>query len=147
MHLQVIDTPDIFNQEMFKEDQKKEIEKWKQMVLPEPYFILLAVRCDVRYSPEEFSLYQRIKELWGKETFCKHLVVLFTFGDRADREIEQELKTVCQELKNVLRDAQGQYIVLSEKADLKSTQNEIKKLFNMLVKSDKDTLPSSPMPN
>nr|KAG5689253.1 hypothetical protein BaRGS_006373 [Batillaria attramentaria] len=96
---------------MNSQEKEEEISKWKELASSSPDAILLAVRCDVRYTAEEYDIYRQIKFYWGDEEFCKRLVVVFTFGDRQDRPLDEELKTVCPELKSVLKDAGNRYVV------------------------------------
>ena len=68
-----------------------------------------------RYTAEEHAIYRQIQRLWGDNTLQHRLVVVFTFGDCQDEPIEEELKTVCPELKSVLRDAEHRYVVFNNK--------------------------------
>lgn len=111
--MQVIDTPDPVNSNLTPEQLKTEIEKWKRVASPGPSAILLAVRCDVRYTAEEYDIYQKIKAAWADDSFKRVLVIAFTFGDRQDTDLEEELKTVCPELKNVLKDSGGRYALFN----------------------------------
>ena len=103
---QVIDTPDI----------STEISRWKDLTLPTPDVILLAVRCDVRYTAEEHAIYKETKKLLSLSDFSRRLMVGFTFGDRQDRDIDRELDSVCPELQAVLSDARRQYVVFDSTA-------------------------------
>ncbi|KAK7487679.1 hypothetical protein BaRGS_00021098, partial [Batillaria attramentaria] len=109
--IKVIDTPDITNCEMNEQQMQAEVSKWKTMTSPHPTIIVLTVRCDVRYTQEEHDIYRGIKSLWGDNSFCKRLVVAFTFGDLQGEKLEEELKTACGELQNVLKDAGRRYAV------------------------------------
>ena len=111
--MQVLDTPDVTNLDMGEIEIRKEVEKWRILTKHAPTVILLAVRCDVRYTAEEYAIYRQILKLWGKHSLRRSLVVAFTFGDRQDRDIREELKTVCPELKQVLKDANGRYRVFN----------------------------------
>lgn len=105
----MIDTLDISN---LPEDKAREkIEVWGKL---EPHAVLVAVRCDVRYTAEEYAIYRQIKQLWGDDSLCELLVVLFTFGDRQDQDIQQELETVCREL---VADAGQRYVVFNKKSE------------------------------
>nr|KAG5687501.1 hypothetical protein BaRGS_009434 [Batillaria attramentaria] len=115
----VVDTPDISDNDHFMDKQRKEqLSLWKRLAAPGPHAILLTVRCDVRYTAEEYDIYKQLKTLWGDSaSFCKRLIVAFTFGDRQDADIEEELKSsVPVELKNVLKDANGRYVVFNNRA-------------------------------
>lgn len=116
--VKVVDAPDVSNMEDMRTEQiQKEISGWQNLTSPSPTAILLAIRCDVRYTQEEYELYRQIKFFWGDNNFCRRLVVVFTFGDRQDRPIDQELKTVCPELKGVLKDAGNRYVIFDKTRD------------------------------
>ena len=69
---QVVDTPDITNLGLVdNDDAQREICTWKALMSPEPHAILLAVRCDVRYTREEHEIFLRLKTLWGCNSFCR----------------------------------------------------------------------------
>ena len=127
----MIDTPGI----SFTDDPagaKKEIDKWKEMTAPTPYAILLAIRCDEEYTHKNYRMYTEIKRLWGDESAFERLVVVFTFGDRQDGDIKQTLKTVCEELKNVLKDVNNRYIVFDAKASEDKKKKQTKDLFEII---------------
>lgn len=111
---QVIDTPDITNCEMDAAAMREEVSKWRRLTVPRPDAVILTVRCDIRYTAEEFAIYQQVVKLWGDNSLKEKLVVAFTFGDCQDEPIEEELKTVCPELKIVLRDAGNVYFVFDK---------------------------------
>lgn len=132
--VKVVDTPDVSNLEgMTSQKIQEEISKWQTSVLPFPSAVLLTVRCDVRYTPEEYALYRQIKLNWGDKNFLKRLVVVFTFGDRQDNPIDEELKTVCPELKNVLKDANKRYVVFD-----KTKQESVGHFWSSLVRHMQD---------
>ena len=62
------------------------------MTSGKPHVILLAVRCDIRYTPEEYAIYRQVKEIVDDGLMCQRLVVAFTFGDRQDEDIEEDIK-------------------------------------------------------
>lgn len=106
----VTDTPDVSNLGIDEKAAEEEIKRWRFF---HPDAVLLAVRCDLRYTPEEYQIYQQIKTALGEQYLRSRLTVAFTYGDRQDRNIDEELKTVCTDLKDVLRDAEDRYIVFS----------------------------------
>ncbi|PVD23995.1 hypothetical protein C0Q70_17272 [Pomacea canaliculata] len=110
--IEVTDTPDLSNQYHTVSEIQAEVKKWKGDPETTPDAVLLAVRCDVRYTAEEFAIYQQVKEIWGRD-LCRRLVVAFTFGDRQDRDLGEELGTVCRELNSVLNDASDKFDVTS----------------------------------
>ncbi|KAK7490354.1 hypothetical protein BaRGS_00018333 [Batillaria attramentaria] len=119
--IEVVDTPDLINKDIDDTAMQLEVSEWKKLTRPAPSAILIVIRCDVRYTVEEHEVYRKIKELWGSG-FTDRLVVAFTFGDRQDCDIKEELKTVCRELQNVLRDAKWRYVVFDNTARDKDTQ-------------------------
>ncbi|XP_070201249.1 GTPase IMAP family member 9-like [Littorina saxatilis] len=126
----VVDTPDVVNLDLTLEDMEEEVSRWKDLTLPHPSAVLLTVRCDVRYTPEEYAIYRQILKLWGDDTLKRHLVVTFTFGDRQDEDIRQTLQHVCPQLKSVLKDANGRFVVFDNKARDKDCQRRA--LFSLL---------------
>ena len=62
------------------------------MMSGKPHVILLAVRCDIRYTPEEYTIYRQVKDIVGDSLMCQRLVVAFTFGDHQDENIEEDIK-------------------------------------------------------
>ncbi|KAK7486083.1 hypothetical protein BaRGS_00022692 [Batillaria attramentaria] len=122
--VKVTDTPDLINSDMGLPKAAEEVKQWREELrsaYPESRYhaaILVTIRCDVRYTAEEYAVYRQVKKLWGGNTsFCKRLVVVFTYGDLLDGKIEDQLKTVCPELQNVLKDAKQRYVVFSQAAD------------------------------
>ncbi|KAK7105250.1 hypothetical protein V1264_016656 [Littorina saxatilis] len=128
--LKVIDTPDITTLEMTPDQMKQEVEKWQEMTKPGPDVIILTVRCDVRYTAEEWAIYKEISGLWGEGPRGR-LVVVFTFGDCQDLPIDEELKTECPELQSVLRDADWNYIVF-DKTDPVSRKEAVERVVEVI---------------
>ena len=71
-----------------------------------------------RYTAEEYDIYRHLVRLWGDSTLKDRLIVAFTFGDLQDNPIEEELRTVCAELQNVLTDACHRYLVFNNKVSV-----------------------------
>ncbi|XP_076457951.1 GTPase IMAP family member 4-like [Babylonia areolata] len=109
IRIKVVDTPDITNLGLNDQQKGQEVYKWRQLTESNPSIVLLTVRCDIRYTPEEHAIYREIMALWP--WLKKRLMVAFTFGDRQDVPLELELQTVCPELKSVLSDAGNEYVV------------------------------------
>ncbi|XP_025083394.1 GTPase IMAP family member 4-like [Pomacea canaliculata] len=119
--IKVVDTPDPVNLNLSKTEISAEVARWKSLAV-DKFAILLAVRCDVSYTAEEYDIYKKIKRAWGDNSFTSHLVVFFTFGDRQDRDIHEELKTVCWELRSVLADAGNRYVIFNNRAHNNESQ-------------------------
>lgn len=136
----VVDTPDPMNWDGDEKPQlNEEIQRWKSLTSPNPSAILLAIRCDVRYTAEEYDGYRRIMAAWKDNSFTRHLVVVFTFGDRQDKDIKEELKSICPELKSVLSDASQRYIVFNNQV---SNRDELLAEIQQFVRGmDMDMVP------
>lgn len=130
--LQVVDIPDFTNLGREQDQVRRDIGSLNRKVSRTPYAILLAIRCDVRYTKEEHDIYTEFKAIWGG--FIRdHLIVAFTFGDRQDRDIKDDLKKANPELKSVLEDANHRYVVFNDKHD-KHKGREVKKLMREIQK-------------
>ena len=111
----MVDTPDLANSDMISDSElRDEISRWRGMSTNNPTLVLLAVRCDVRYTAEECAIYRQILRLWGDDSLRQRLVVAFTFGDCQVGDLGEELRKVCPELKSVLRDADQRYVVFGK---------------------------------
>ncbi|XP_025111447.1 GTPase IMAP family member 8-like isoform X2 [Pomacea canaliculata] len=122
VNITVTDTPDLSNMSVDGNDVDRGIQSWQTF---QPDVILLTIRCDVRYTPEEFQIYKEIKKSLRDDYLCPRLTVAFTFGERLDRDIRDELKDVCTELKQVLEDADDRYLVFREEDDEETKRKHI----------------------
>lgn len=129
--VQVVDIPDFTNLEVGGDDIRREIRTLSSSLTNTRYAVLLAVRCDVRYTKEEYDIYKEFKTLWG-EGICSHLIVAFTFGDRQDRPLNQELNSVNPELKSLLNDAGGQYVLFNDMSDSNAKKIQKDKLWEKI---------------
>ncbi|XP_025083387.1 immune-associated nucleotide-binding protein 10-like [Pomacea canaliculata] len=130
----VVDIPDFTNLEVGGDDIRHEIRTLSSSLTHTQYAVLLAVRCDVRYTREEYDIYREFKTLWGKD-ICSHLIVAFTFGDRQDHnKLDKELETVNPELKSLLNDAGRQYVLFNDMCDSKDKKLQIENLLEKIGK-------------
>nr|KAG5711800.1 hypothetical protein BaRGS_023564 [Batillaria attramentaria] len=118
--------------DLSEDEAQREVAAWKTMTSPDAHATLLAVRCDVRYTREEHQIFLLLKKLWGGNSLCKRLVVAFTFGDRQDCDIEEELKTVCPELQSVLKDAGRRYVVFNNNASEEEKTERVLQLLQVV---------------
>ena len=131
----MVDTPDFSNllPKVTQAEAQQQVDQWKSLTQPAPDVILLAVRCDVRYTKEEHEIYKEIKNLWGDdEQFCGRLAVAFTFGDLQDEDLEEEVKTVCEELRSVLGDARKRFLQINNKATGDEKEQQLVRLHQWL---------------
>ncbi|KAL8612096.1 hypothetical protein ACOMHN_013975 [Nucella lapillus] len=143
-NIKVLDTPDISNLEDVDDDRAQQnVSSWKGLTSPQAHVILLAVRCDVRYTREEHQIYLQLKRLWGGNALCRRLIVAFTFGDRQDKDLGEELKGVCPELKQVLRDASQRYVLFNNNdrdSSPEGKERQVVTLLKMVEKLDAEVL-------
>ncbi|XP_076457936.1 GTPase IMAP family member 4-like [Babylonia areolata] len=116
MMIRVIDTPDITVNKS-ESDQREEVRKWKRSLLKSFYspFVLVTVRCDVSYTEENFSMYQKIKKYWGCPSLSKALNVAYTFGDCQGHNIHEYVRNPPSELKKLLEKAKNRHLVFTNK--------------------------------
>ena len=58
--------------------------------------------------------------------------MVFTFGDRQDEDLGRELKSVCQELKSVLKDASHRYVLFNDRDSLQGKTTQVKNLLQVV---------------
>ncbi|XP_070203736.1 GTPase IMAP family member 8-like isoform X2 [Littorina saxatilis] len=127
--IRVVDTPDI---ECFSNNPRTEEENinvWKAATEFDPDAILYTVRSDDKYEGPTHEKYKRIKTLWGSD-FCKKLIVAFTFGDKSVRDIQQDIASAGQHLKNVVADADQRYLLFGSNYP---RADQVKNLVNMIL--------------
>ncbi|KAK7105311.1 GTPase IMAP family member 9-like [Littorina saxatilis] len=112
-NIKVIDTPDVTSWGFNEAKVRQEIAKWR-LYAKSPSAVVLAVRCDVRYTAQELDIYRTIIRLWEDDSIKDNLVVAFTFGDFLDRPLEKQLNKARTELKSVLADAGRRYFVFNK---------------------------------
>ncbi|XP_025111448.1 GTPase IMAP family member 8-like isoform X3 [Pomacea canaliculata] len=133
-NITVIETPDVSNLTLEDKAADDEIKKWSEF---DPDLILLAIRCDVRYTQEEYQIYKRIKRVLREQFVCPRLAVAFTFGDRLNTNIEDELKSVNPELQDVLTEARQQYVVFSIEDQEENKEKHFSKILDFVPEKGK----------
>lgn len=135
MIIRVIDTPDITNCGLDSyTDRQAEVTRWKTILdSAQPSMVLLTVRCDVRYTAEEFDVYRQIQNHWQSLSLNKVLVVAFTFGDRQDYDIRDDVTNPPPELRQILQRAEKRYMVFTNK-DSDNRPAQASRCFHTLQK-------------
>ncbi|XP_070201257.1 GTPase IMAP family member 6-like [Littorina saxatilis] len=113
-NVKVVDTPDITNLsgEISKQD---EIRKWIDLTSPSPDVIVLAIRCDSKYTPEDFAMYQELQRLGLKSVLEQKLLVVFTFGDQRQPDFEGDIRRAGSNLHAVMKDAGKRRLIYNDK--------------------------------
>ncbi|PVD35802.1 hypothetical protein C0Q70_02767 [Pomacea canaliculata] len=112
---------------------EQEIKEWQNL---NPDVVLLAIRCDVRYTAEEFAILNEIRNVWGGNSLFSRLVVAFTFGDRLDGDIKDEVINVCKELQTVLKDCGERYVVFNSRGTDDDKKRQVREVRKLLVHLD-----------
>ncbi|KAK7487265.1 hypothetical protein BaRGS_00021493 [Batillaria attramentaria] len=114
---------------------ESETQRWIKEAKGKPTAVLLVIRCDMRYTAEEYAIFRQLKEELGGN-MEDNLVVVFTMGDflyRDGVDLSKELETVCDELKEVLREAKERYVVFNNKSpDPEDKKTQVKKLLQVV---------------
>ncbi|XP_070189758.1 GTPase IMAP family member 6-like isoform X2 [Littorina saxatilis] len=112
--LQVVDFPDV-TCDTAEEAALKEVQLCTTLTYPYHSATCVVVRADVRFTPEEYATYRKTRELLGEHMFG-NMVVVFTMGDKLPADYTnnfgEQLKQANAELKQVLKDADGRYVIL-----------------------------------
>lgn len=95
------------------------------------YAVLLAIRCDIRYTNEEYDIYKQFKKIWGRN-LRKHLIVAFTFGDKRSSNIKKDIENASDALKKVLKNAKDRFLVFSDLEDTNTKEEQVEKLRGMI---------------
>lgn len=121
--LEVVDTPGLCDTHVAPEVIYKELGKSVAVASPGPHIILLALRCDRRFTDEEYQAYNKLKELFSKD-MISYLIVIFNGMDELGDTVADQRKALKEEiskmpgnLQTVLKDAKQRYIGMNNKAD------------------------------
>ncbi|XP_060922823.1 GTPase IMAP family member 9-like [Limanda limanda] len=128
----VIDTPGVFDTSMTELELKSEIENGIALSLPGPHIFLLVMRLDARFTKEEKSAVNWIKEHFGEEA-NKYTMVLFTRGDQLKGGSVESVLAECPELRELISDYKAGYMVFDNTCMQNRTQ--VADLFEKIDKT------------
>lgn len=109
---EVVDSPGLFDPAKSNTKIIGRIGQSLHCMNPGPNAILYVIPIG-RYTEEEFNTYKRLKQFL-KDDANKHMIVLFTHGDRLVKEnvsIEEYLKRASKELTQVMKECGNRYVV------------------------------------
>ena len=89
-----MDTPGFFDTSMDEVELTKEILKCVGMVAPGPHALLIVLRADVRFTPEEARTVNHIRSTFGDD-IMRHVIVVFIRGDCLEDEGIEEILVDC----------------------------------------------------
>ena len=97
-----MDTPGFFDTDVDEVKVTKEIIRCVGMVAPGPHALLIVLRSDVMFTPEEARTVDHIRSTFGDD-IMRHVIVVFTRGDcLEDKGIEEMLVDCPPELSALL---------------------------------------------
>ncbi|KAG7513085.1 latent-transforming growth factor beta-binding protein 1 isoform X5 [Solea senegalensis] len=109
----VVDTPGLFSSQLSKHDLKTELEKALTLSSPGPHAFLLTIQLG-RFTEQEQQGLQRLQKILGPGV-SKHIVLLFTYGDRLEDMDISEFVREDQNLCKLLDKCSGQYQVFNNR--------------------------------
>ncbi|XP_025084049.1 GTPase IMAP family member 4-like isoform X2 [Pomacea canaliculata] len=115
LRIQVTDTPGVCDTHRSRAEVQREIVKCIATVTPGPHAVIMALRCDQRFTDEEYTAYQELKNLFGKQ-LTKYMILIFNGVDELrseGRTLEMELRNIPPKLRQVLDEAEGRYVGFS----------------------------------
>ncbi|KAK7497261.1 hypothetical protein BaRGS_00011555 [Batillaria attramentaria] len=97
-------------------------------VLPGPHAVLLVLRCDRRFTDEEYKVFQALKEIFGPK-LTDHMIVIFAGKDELEEEDFQEAIKKCKKLDDLLNESNRRYMLFDNKADVDTKKQQVSQLL------------------
>lgn len=132
--LTIYDTPGLFDpeNEMNPEEMFTRYQGLPELDTPDPLVILLVIRPDSRFTPEEQRTVEMIED-YLPDWLIKNTWIIFTRGDELERESQtiEDLIEESQDLKKVVQKFDNRYFVFNNAAQ-HPEQHEVKKLIEAI---------------
>nr|KAG5702711.1 hypothetical protein BaRGS_013348 [Batillaria attramentaria] len=98
-----------------------------------PHAVLYVLKLD-RYTPEEYSTYQNLKEVFDAD-IVKYIIIVFTGGDRLKNEtLDDILENAGPTFRKVAEECGNRVIIFNNLDKKKSKETQVKKLLEMTQK-------------
>ncbi|XP_076462889.1 GTPase IMAP family member 4-like isoform X2 [Babylonia areolata] len=144
--LEVTDTPGLCDTDRPPDVVMKEITKSVSVSTPGPHVMLLVLRCDVKFTKEEYNAYLDLQKIFG-EHLTRFLIIIFTradeFGDTYEARMDsfrRDLPTYPDNVKKILEDAGQRYCLINNKdpKDMRDshTRDLIKMMLDLVTKNE-----------
>ncbi|XP_050958716.1 GTPase IMAP family member 9-like, partial [Labeo rohita] len=133
-HITVIDTPGLFDTELTNEEIQREISNCISMILPGPHVFIIVLNLGQRFTKEEATAVEIIKETFGEKSLM-FTMVLFTRGDDLkNKTIEQCLGKPGSALNQLIESCGNRFHVFNNKETGDQTQvtDLLQKIDNMV---------------
>ncbi|XP_039902698.1 GTPase IMAP family member 7-like isoform X1 [Simochromis diagramma] len=132
VHLCVIDTPDIFDDDMKSSVRDKHVQRCKQLYESGPFVFVLVMHVS-RFTDGERDILEKLEKAFGREVRGR-TIILFTRGDdlqQAGLGLEDFLHTCQPDLKKILEKC-GNRCVLFE--NHRSDSAQVEKLMDNVIR-------------
>lgn len=131
LHVQVIDTPDLFDEEMLEPVRKKHLKKCEEYCMSDPCVFLLVMHVS-RFTDGEKNILKKLQKMFGKGVEEK-TVLLFTRGndlDLSDMTFDKFVNECGVDLKEIVEKC-GKRCVLFENQNRES--NKVEELMEVVM--------------
>ncbi|PVD24004.1 hypothetical protein C0Q70_17281 [Pomacea canaliculata] len=136
--LSVTDTPGLCDTHRSADEAFLEIGKSIALACPGIHVVIIALRGDHRFTKEEYDAVKTLQALFG-ERVRRHLMIVFTGGDGLADDIngmqgylKEQLSTAPKNLKEVLRDANNRYCIVSNAGTFETRRQHAKVVLSMI---------------
>lgn len=138
MILQVTDTPGLSDTHRPEKEVLKEVGKSIAVSSPGPHVVLMVIRCDARFTPEEYQAYTTLKALFGPEV-TDFMIVVFvgmdSYGDTHEeqcRALQDTMRGATGSLQIVLNECGNRYCGINNKAPSPEKEQQARQLIDMM---------------
>ncbi|XP_076457896.1 GTPase IMAP family member 4-like [Babylonia areolata] len=138
--VEVTDTPGLCDTHLPEADIYKEVAKSVAVAEPGPNVIIFTLRCDRRFTEEEYKAYNKIKQLFSEE-MNRYLILVFNGLDCFDDQetIDEQRECLAEEinkygarLNDMVQQAGGRYMGMNNKASASEREQQVHDLLKMM---------------
>ncbi|XP_025111182.1 GTPase IMAP family member 4-like [Pomacea canaliculata] len=135
--LSVTDTPGVCDTHREEEEVLVEVGKSVAVACPGPHVVIIVLRCDRRFTEEEYGAIKTLQNLFG-QSVRHHLMMVFTGGDDLQVPFEKMLDALkiqigeaSEDLKEVLCDAYNRFCVVDNTGSFEVRKKYANVVLNM----------------
>ncbi|KAL7877047.1 hypothetical protein SRHO_G00036900 [Serrasalmus rhombeus] len=110
-HVQVVDTPGLFNCKLSDAEVKQELERALSLCAPGPHTFLIVIQLG-RFTEQERAVMDKLNEMLGSNVHL-YSMVLFTYGDRLKNKTIDQFVKEDKNLMTLISKCGGRYHVFS----------------------------------
>ncbi|XP_053198767.1 GTPase IMAP family member 7-like [Scomber japonicus] len=134
--VRVIDTPDIFDDEIKPSVKYHHVTQCKQLCQSDPCVYLLVIQVG-RFTDGERDILRKVEEAFGPRA-KEQTILLFTRGEdlqRSGLSLEDFVQDCQPELKNIVKQCGGRCVVFQNKTSLQPQVTELMQTVNRVLKT------------